>query len=94
MGLTFAVLSLGEGGGGKSDKMTLSVGECDTAVSIVFRGLQSTSSYCFSVDSVLGLDGFPICEPQQNKRAIILDTTPLLPSILCRKQTGNKTKSV
>lgn len=87
----FAVKSLGEDGGGQSDKKTLSVEEreCNTVVSIVFRYIKPTSSYHFSVDSGLGLDGFPICEPQLNKCATIMDTTSVLPSISFRRQTGN-----
>ena len=83
--------SLGEDGGGQSDKKTLSVEECecDTVVTIVFRDVKPTSSYCFSVDSGLGLNGFPIHEPQLKECAMIVDTTSVLPSISFRRQTGN-----
>lgn len=88
--MTFAAESLGEDGGGQSDK-TLSVEECecDTVVSIVFGDVKPTSSYRFSVASGLGLDGFPIREPQLNECAVIVDATPALLSISFRRQTGN-----
>lgn len=87
--ITFAVRSLGEDGGRQSDKaLSTEKCECDTVVYPWWLEILNLLSAIMSALR-LGLDGFPIYEPQLSKCAMIMDTTSVLPSISFRRQARN-----